>query len=105
MIYLCTQLCRLKIRVGIHTGSLVGGVVGVKIPHYSIFGEAVDMAGIMEQTSQPMKIHMSESTSQLLSEVGGFNFISRGIVDLPKVGEKHTFWLVGRKDQDNIKKE
>ena len=31
MINLCTQLCRLKIRVGIHTGSLVGGVVGTKV--------------------------------------------------------------------------
>ena len=47
---------RLKIRIGMHTGSVVGGVVGTKIPHYSIFGDTVEIAGLMESSGQPMKV-------------------------------------------------
>jgi len=49
---------RLKLRMGIHSGGCVAGVVGVKIPHYSVFGETVEMAGLMEATGEPMKIQV-----------------------------------------------
>ncbi|XP_023333523.1 uncharacterized protein LOC111705255 isoform X2 [Eurytemora carolleeae] len=89
---------RLKIRIGMHTGSVVGGVVGTKIPHYSIFGDTVELAGLMESSGLPMKIQMSDASAKVLEEIGGFNVISRGIVHLPKVGEQQTYWLIGRKD-------
>ena len=50
---------RIKLRMGVATGGCVAGVVGTKIPHYSVFGETVDVAGIMEATSEPMKIQVS----------------------------------------------
>ena len=37
----------------------MAGVVGIKIPHYSVFGETVEIAGLMEATSEPMKIQVS----------------------------------------------
>ena len=46
-------------RMGIHTGSVVAGVVGTKIPHYSVFGETVEMATIMECSGEPMKIQVT----------------------------------------------
>lgn len=49
---------RLKLRMGLHSGSCVAGVVGTKIPHYSVFGETVEIAGLMESTGQPMKIQV-----------------------------------------------
>ena len=50
---------RLKMRMGIHTGSCVAGVVGTKIPHYSVFGETVEVAGIMESSGEPMRIQVT----------------------------------------------
>ena len=47
---------RLKIRAGFHSGAVVGGVVGTKIPHYSIFGDTVEIAGLMESAGLPMKV-------------------------------------------------
>ena len=49
---------RLRMRMGIHTGSCVAGVVGTKIPHYSVFGETVEIATIMEASGEPMKIQV-----------------------------------------------
>ena len=36
----------------------MAGVVGTKIPHYSIFGETVELAGLMESSGEPMKIQV-----------------------------------------------
>ena len=44
--------------MGVHSGPVVAGVVGTKIPHYSVFGETVDMAGLMEAAGEPMKIQV-----------------------------------------------
>jgi atrial natriuretic peptide receptor A len=47
------------VRVGVDSGPGAAGVVGDKIPHYSVFGDTVEMAGLMEATSEPMKIQAS----------------------------------------------
>ena len=92
---------RLKLRMGIHSGQVVGGIVGKKIPHYSIFGETVEIAGLMESTGQPMKIQMSEATKDILDKTGGFTHTPRGTVHLPTVGNFQTHWLIGRKETEH----
>ena len=44
--------------MGIHSGGCVAGVVGTKIPHYSVFGDTVEIAGLMESSGEPMKIQV-----------------------------------------------
>ena len=50
---------RMKVRIGIDSGPAAAGVIGDKLPHYSVFGETVEMAAFMESISDPMKIQVS----------------------------------------------
>ncbi|MCF6188614.1 MAG: response regulator [Desulfobulbaceae bacterium] len=57
-----------QIRVGIHSGPLVGGVVGTEKYLYDIFGDTVNIAARMEELSQPMQVNVSSSTQALLKD-------------------------------------
>ena len=84
---------KMQMRMGIHSGSCVGGVVGSKMPHFSVFGDTVNIAALMESTSEPMKIQISHTTTELLEELGGFNCDVRGQMVVPRIGEVTTYWL------------
>jgi len=80
-----------NIRIGIHSGSVVAGIVGVKKFAYDIWGDTVNTAARMEQNSAPGMINISETTRQLLGEK--FNLTYRGEIEAKNKGLMKMYFV------------
>ena len=79
------------IRIGIHSGSVVAGIVGVKKFAYDIWGDTVNTAARMEQSSEPGQINISGATHSLIKDQ--FNCIYRGEIDAKHKGKLAMYFL------------
>ena len=84
----------LNIRIGIHTGPVVAGVIGQRKFTYDLWGDAVNTASRMESHGAPGRIHVTRAVYEKL--VGRFVFESRGKQTIKGKGELETWFLVDR---------
>ena len=80
-----------EVRIGIHTGKVIGGVVGVKKYIYDVFGDTINTASRMESNSEPMKINISETTYQIVKDK--FKATARDSLSVKGKGNMNMYFI------------
>ena len=86
-------LASFEMRVGIHTGPVVAGIVGVKKFQYDIWGDTVNTANRMESSGEVGKVNISQSTYELLKGDSDYVFEKRGKIKAKGKGEMEMYFV------------
>ena len=83
-----------ELRIGLHAGPAVAGVIGNRKPFYDVWGDTVNTASRLESHGVPGRIQVTSAVREQLD--GQFTFDVRGTVDVTGIGPIETWWLTGR---------
>lgn len=81
----------LSLRIGLHAGSVIAGVIGIRKFIYDVWGDTVNTASRLESHGEPGRIHVSQTVFQRLQS--RFHFEPRGPIELKGRGVMDTFFL------------
>ena len=82
-----------RMRVGLHVGPVVAGVIGRRKFAYDLWGDSVNVASRLEATAEPGRVHVSAAVADALR--GRYRFEPRGPIELKGKGSVETFYLLG----------
>jgi class 3 adenylate cyclase/ligand-binding sensor domain-containing protein len=82
-----------ELRIGIHTGPVVAGIVGVKKFSYDIWGDTVNTASRMESSGKEGKVNISDATYESVKNMNQYQFEPRGKVKAKGKGELEMFFV------------
>ncbi|MBI3098607.1 MAG: response regulator [Planctomycetes bacterium] len=85
----------IRVRIGIHSGPVIAGVIGTKKFSYDLWGETVNIASRLESHGRPGMIHVSGSVREKLGD--RYTYVDRDLRALRGVGEMETCFLTGRR--------
>ena len=85
----------LQVRIGINTGPVIAGVIGIKKFIYDLWGDAVNVASRMESHGKPGYIQVTDATYHKLQNK--YLLEPRGTIEVKGRGEMMTYWLLGRR--------
>lgn len=85
-----------QIRIGVHSGSVVAGIVGIRKFAYDIWGDTVNTAARMEQNSEPGKINISQSTFELVNDQ--YECFYRGEIAAKNKGSLKMYFVGDKKE-------
>jgi class 3 adenylate cyclase len=85
----------LRLRVGVHSGPVIGGVIGDRKFAFDIWGETVNVASRLESQGIPGRVHVSSETWRTVQDL--FDAEPRGPIDLRGHGPMETYLIVGRR--------
>lgn len=89
----------MRVRIGIATGPAVAGVIGAYKFSYDLWGDTVNTASRMESLGQTDRIQVCPTTHALLDR--SFDLQERGLIEIKGRPSMRTWWLLGRRTQDN----
>ena len=93
-------LGNLQLRIGINTGTVVAGVIGIKKFNYDLWGDAVNVASRMESSGEAGQIQVTETTYEHLRD--RYHFQQRGPVYIKGKGDMQTYWLLGQRSEAQL---
>jgi class 3 adenylate cyclase len=87
---------QIQMRIGVHSGSCVAGIVGVTNPRYIVFGDTVNTAARIEASGRAGQIHITKATRDLLSDYfpGSYKIEERGETLIKGIGTMNTYWVI-----------
>jgi class 3 adenylate cyclase len=88
----------LSLRIGLHVGSVVAGVIGIRKFIYDVWGDTVNIASRLESHGAPGKIHVSEAVWDRMRDSCPFE--PRGTIELKGKGPMKTYFLADRPGLD-----